>query len=70
MHPKVWQYQYVEYQRPLSEHNIKQSMSRKGNCMDNGAMENFLGRLKVEMFHGEHFETVDEFVNCLKEYIH
>ena len=45
-------------------------MSRKGNCMDNGAMENFFGRLKVEMFYGEHFQTVDEFVNCLKEYIH
>ena len=38
--------------------------------MDNGAMENFFGRLKVEMFYGEHFETVDEFINCLKEYIH
>lgn len=65
-----WQYQHAEYQRLLSEHNIKQSMSRKGNCMDNGAMENFFGRLKVEMFYGEHFQTVDEFVNCLKEYIH
>ena len=38
--------------------------------MDNGAMENFFDRLKVEMFYGEHFETVDEFINCLKEYIH
>lgn len=65
-----WQYQHAEYQRLLSEHNIKQSMSRKGNCMDNGAMENFFGRLKVEMFYGEHFETVDEFINFLKEYIH
>ena len=65
-----WQYQHAEYQRLLSEHNIKQSMSRKGNCMDNGAMENFFGRLKVEMFYGEHFETVDEFINCLKEYIY
>ena len=65
-----WQYQHAEYQRLLTEHNIKQSMSRKGNCMDNGAMENFFGRLKVEMFYGEHFETVDEFINCLKEYIH
>ena len=45
-------------------------MSRKGNCMDNGAMENFFGRLKVEMFYGEKFETVDEFINCLKEYIY
>ena len=47
-----WQYQHSEYQRLLSEHNIVQSMSRKGNCMDNGAMENFFGRLKVEMFYG------------------
>ena len=36
-----WQYQHTEYQRLLAEHNIIQSMSRKGNCMDNGAMENF-----------------------------
>ena len=64
-----WQYQHAEYQRLLKEHNITQSMSRKGNCMDNGAMENFFGRLKVEMFYGEHFQTVDEFINCLKEYI-
>jgi transposase InsO family protein len=64
-----WQYQHSEYQNLLLEHHIKQSMSRKGNCMDNGAMENFFGRLKVEMFYGEHFQTVDEFVNCLKDYI-
>ncbi len=37
--------------------------------MDNGAMENFFGRLKVETFYGEKFETVDEFVQRLKEYI-
>ena len=64
-----WQYQHAEYQRLLKEHNIIQSMSRKGNCMDNGTMENFFGRLKVEMFYGEHFQTVDEFINCLKVYI-
>ena len=52
-----WQYQHSEYQRLLSEHNIVQSMSRKGNCMDNGAMENFFGRLKVEMFYGEKFDN-------------
>ena len=65
-----WQYQHAEYQRYLKEHNITQSMSRKGNCMDNGAMENFFGRLKVEMFYGEKFETVDEFVHRLREYIY
>ena len=64
-----WQYQHAEYQRYLKKHNIIQSMSRKGNCMDNGAMENFFGRLKVEMYYGEKFETVDEFVHRLKEYI-
>ena len=65
-----WQYQHAEYQRLLSEHNITQSMSRKGNCMDNGAMENFFGRLKVEMFYGEKFESVNAFVDELKRYIH
>jgi transposase InsO family protein len=64
-----WQYQHPEYQRQLKEHNIIQSMSRKGNCMDNGAMENFFSRLKVEMFYGEKFRTVDEFVHRLEEYI-
>ena len=65
-----WQYQHAEYQRLLAEHNITQSMSRKGNCMDNGAMENFFGRLKVEMFYGEKFESVDTFIDELKKYIH
>ncbi len=65
-----WQYQHAEYQHLLSEHNITQSMSRKGNCMDNGAMENFFGRLKVEMFYGEKFESIADFVEELKRYIH
>ena len=65
-----WQYQHTEYQRLLAEHNITQSMSRKGNCMDNGAMENFFGRLKVEMFYGEKFESVNAFIDELKKYIH
>lgn len=64
-----WQYQHAEYQRLLAEHNIKQSMSRKGNCMDNGAMENFFGRLKVEMYYGEKFESVNTFIDELKQYI-
>lgn len=65
-----WQYQMKEYQRSLKEHRITQSMSRKGNCLDNSVMENFFGRLKVEMFYGEKFETVDEFVHRLEEYIY
>ena len=65
-----WQYQHPEYQRLLEEHNITQSMSRKGNCMDNGAMENFFGRLKVEMYYGEKFERVNAFIKALEEYIY
>ncbi len=64
-----WQYQHAEYQRYLQEHNIIQSMSRKGNCMDNGAMENFFGRLKVEMFYGEKFSSVEDFIQKLHAYI-
>ena len=37
--------------------------------MDNGAMENFFGRLKVEMFYGAQFESVDEFIQALDDYI-
>ena len=64
-----WQYQHPEYQRLLAEHHIKQSMSRKGNCLDNSVMENFFGRLKVEMFYGEKFESPRGFIEKLKEYI-
>ena len=65
-----WQYQHTEYQRLLAEHNITQSMSLKGNCIDNSAMENFFGGLKVEMFYGEKFESVNSFIDELKQYIH
>ena len=65
-----WQYQHSEYQRLLAEHNITQSMSRKGNCKDNGIMENFFGRLKVEMYYGEIFESPRGFIEKLEEYIH
>ena len=64
-----WQYQMKEFQRLLKEHNVIQSMSRKGNCLDNSVMENFFGRLKVEMFYGETFKSTDEFIRRLKEYI-
>ena len=65
-----WQYQMKEFQRILKEHNVTQSMSRKGNCLDNSVMENFFGRLKVEMFYGENFESVNAFIERLKAYIY
>ena len=65
-----WQYQQKAYQRILKEHNVTQSMSRKGNCLDNSIMENFFGRLKTEMFFGEKFESVNAFIKALEEYIY
>ena len=35
-------------------------MSRKGHCLDNAAMESFLGRMKTECFHGKSFTGIDE----------
>jgi len=64
-----WQYQMKEYQCILRNHNITQSMSRKGNCLDNSIMESFFGRLKTEMFFGENFQSADEFIRRLKEYL-
>ena len=67
---KGWQYRMKEFQRILKEDNVTQSMSRKGNCPDNSVMENFFGRLKVEMFYGENFERVNAFIEQLKAYIY
>lgn len=54
-----WQYQQTSFQNSLKEHNITQSMSRKGNCLDNSVMENFFGRMKTEMFYGIHYDSLD-----------
>ena len=42
-----WQYQHRRYQRTLREKGVRQSMSRKGNCLDNAVIEIFLGCSKV-----------------------
>ena len=46
-----------------------QSMSRKGNCLDNAMMENFFGVMKNELLYVNHFESVEEFERELKKYI-
>jgi len=46
-----WQYQHSSWQKKLKDNPIKQSMSRKGNSIDNAWMENFFGILKTEMFY-------------------
>ena len=67
-----WQYQMEAYHKILKEKGIIQSMSRKGNCLDNSPIENFFGKMKNEMFYGHEYEykTLDELEIAMKEYIH
>lgn len=64
-----WQYQMKAYQHLLKEKGIIQSMSRKGNCLDNAVIENFFGTLKSEMYYTRKFKTIDELKKEIKEYI-
>ncbi|MDF9835532.1 putative transposase, partial [Breznakia sp. PF5-3] len=66
-----WQYQHFSYIHELKEKGIQQSMSRKGNSMDNGMMESFFGILKSEMFYGEEhtFKNLQELRKAITEYI-
>lgn len=65
-----WQYQMRRYQGRLKEKGIFQSMSRKGNCLDNSVIENFFGLLKSELFYLQDFKSVDHFKQELVDYIH
>ena len=53
----------------LTEKGIKQSMSRKGNCLDNAVIENFFGLLKSELLYLQKFESIEQFKIALKDYI-
>ena len=55
-----WQYQMPRWQRWLKEKDITQSMSRKGNCLDNAAMESFFGVLKSECFYLNKYNSLNE----------
>lgn len=65
-----WQYQHYGYRKALEKNGIIQSMSRKGNCLDNALAESFFGIMKTELLYRESFETAEEFITSLKEYIH
>jgi transposase InsO family protein len=64
-----WQYQHKKYQRMLKEKGIQQSMSNKGNCLDNAVMENFFGLLKSELLYLQEFESMDHFKQELIAYL-
>ena len=64
-----WQYQHKQYQRMLRNKGIRQSMSRKGNCLDNAVMENFFGILKSELLYLQKFESMKQFKHELEDYL-
>lgn len=65
-----WQYQMPVYQKALKDLDVVQSMSRKGNCHDNAAMESFFGLLKSEFFHLWTFKSFEELDSGIAKYIH
>ncbi|MEG0751098.1 MAG: DDE-type integrase/transposase/recombinase [Oscillospiraceae bacterium] len=53
-----WHCQHKQYQRMLKSKDIRHSMSRKGNCLDNAVIENFFGPLKSELLYLQKFESI------------
>ena len=64
-----WQYQHKLYQRMLKAKGIRQSMSRKGNCLDNAVAENFFGLLKSELLYLQKFQSMQHFKQELIDYL-
>ncbi|HFL4080035.1 TPA: IS3-like element IS1397 family transposase, partial [Escherichia coli] len=64
-----WHYRIKSYQSALADRGLVQSMSRKGNCLDNAVMENFFGHLKEEMYYRRDYRSVEELENAVNEYI-
>lgn len=64
-----WQYQHRQYQAMLREKGIRQSMSRKGNCLDNAVIENFFGLLKSELLYLQDFQSMEHFKQELFAYL-
>ena len=64
-----WQYQHKHYQKLLKDKGIRQSMSRKVNCLDNACAENFFALLKTELLYLQEFTSVEHFISELHSYI-
>ena len=64
-----WQYQMRKYRLLLKANGITQSMSRKGNCLDNAIIENFFGTLKSELFYLTKYESTEQLKKDIADYI-
>ena len=65
-----WHYKMQPYRAMLAHHGVTQSMSRKGNCFDNAAIESFFGTLKSEYFYLETLDGLDELEAGVNDYIY
>jgi putative transposase len=63
------QYAAEPYRQVLERHGITQSMSRRGNCLDNAPMESFFASLKKEHVHHARFRTREEARAAVFDYI-
>ena len=64
-----WQYQHRWWRQRLKELGIRQSMSRKGNCLDNAATEQVFGHLKDEFYRDREFDSYERFKAEMDAYI-
>ncbi len=64
-----WQYRHWSYQKKVVDSGLTQSMSRKGNCLDNAVAENFFALLKTEMYHNQSFKDANDLIEQIEEYI-
>lgn len=65
-----WQYQHRAFTGRLRGLGVTQSMSRKGNCLDNACTEGLFGHMKDEFFRGRDWDDFEEFKRDLEAYIH
>lgn len=65
-----WQYQQPSYQHLLADKGVVQSMSRKGNCLDNAAMESWFATLKTECFYMNRYNSIEQLQKAIGQFIH
>ena len=65
-----WHYRHIAYRKKLESRGLAQSMSRKGNCLDNAVAENFFGHFKEEFLRARTFKNMNQFRSELDTYIH
>ena len=63
------QYTTEYYSKLLLSKGIIQSMSRRGNCLDNAPVECFFSHLKSELIYTTKFSSEEEMKQGIEEYI-